>query len=54
MIKDETLWLKALHERNNVTHSYNKEIALEIVRQAKSDFYDMFCVLKNELDKNWL
>ena len=54
MIKDETLWLKALHERNNVTHSYNKEIALEIVRQAKSDFYDMFRVLKSEIDENWL
>ena len=38
MISDETLWLKALQERNNVTHSYNREIALEIVRLTKRNF----------------
>lgn len=43
MIKDEDLWLKALRERNNVTHSYNQNIALSIILQAKEKFYDMFC-----------
>lgn len=38
MISDETLWLKALQERNNVTYSYNREIALEIVRLTKRNF----------------
>ena len=54
MIKDEELWLKALQERNNVTHSYNEKIALGIVMRAKEEFYDMFCELKIEIDKNWL
>lgn len=54
MIKDEKLWLKALQERNNVTHSYNREIALEIVAGAKDKFYDMFCVLKEEIEENWI
>ena len=54
MIKDEELWLRALQERNNVTHSYNERIALGIVMRAKESFYDMFCQLKNEIDKNWL
>ena len=45
---------KALQERNNVAHSYNERIALGIVMQAKESFYDMFCQLKNEIDKNWL
>lgn len=54
MIKDEDLWLQALQERNNVTHSYNQKIALQIVVQAKENFYDMFCVLKNEVETNWL
>ena len=54
MIKDEELWLRALQERNNVAHSYNERIALGIVMQAKESFYDMFCQLKNEIDKNWL
>ena len=54
MIKDEELWLRALQERNNVTHSYNERIALGIVMRAKESFYDMFCELKKEIDKNWL
>lgn len=54
MIKDESLWLKALQERNNVTHSYNQKIALGIVSQAKESFYHMFCELKNEIESNWL
>lgn len=54
MIKNEDAWLRALQERNNVTHSYNEKIALEIVRQAKAIFYDLFVHLKDEIDKNWL
>lgn len=54
MIKNEDAWLRALQEQNNVTHSYNEKIALEIVRQAKAIFYDLFVQLKDEIDKNWL
>ena len=54
MIKNEDAWLRALQERNNVTQSYNEKIALEIVRQAKALFYDLFVQLKDEIDKNWL
>lgn len=54
MIKDEDQWLRALQERNNVAHSYNQKIALEIVSQAKGSFYDMFCTLKKEIEENWL
>jgi nucleotidyltransferase substrate binding protein (TIGR01987 family) len=54
MIKDEDLWLRALQERNNVTHSYNQNIAHGIVALAKSEFYQMFCDLKDEFESNWL
>ena len=54
MIKDEDLWLKALRERNHVTHSYNQNIALSIISQAKEKFYDMLCQLKKEIDENWI
>ncbi len=54
MIKDEELWLRALQERNNVAHSYNRAVAFEIVSQAKEKFYDMFCVLKEEIESKWL
>lgn len=54
MIKDEDIWMAALNARNNVAHSYNKEIALDIINQTKSMFYQMFEELKTELDKNWI
>lgn len=54
MIKEEELWLNALQERNNVTHSYDRRIALSIAEQAKRDFYGMFCRLKEEVENNWL
>ena len=43
-----------LESHGYVTHSYNERIALGIVMRAKESFYDMFCQLKNEIDKNWL
>ena len=54
MIRDENLWLSALQERNNVIHSYNRNIALTIVEKAKDSFYNMFCDLKKEVETNWL
>lgn len=50
----EELWLNALRERNNVVHSYNRNIALEIVSMAKEKFYDMFCELDKEIKNNWI
>ena len=54
MIEDEELWLAALNARNNVAHSYNKEIALDIIHQTKDKFYKMFEKLKKEVDEKWL
>ena len=49
MISDEQLWLEALATRNNVAHAYNSAIALQIVRDTKNKYYDMFCKLDKEL-----
>ena len=54
MIADEELWLSALTSRNNVAHAYNQAIALDIIRQAKTKYYDMFAELVKEIQKNWL
>lgn len=54
MIKNEELWLHALQERYNVAHSYNRKIAMEIVKQARDQFYEMFRELKGEVEENWL
>lgn len=54
MITDEKQWLAALAARNNVAHSYNERIALSIVDGAKTQYYAMFCRLKDEVEKNCL
>jgi len=54
LINNEELWLSALQARNNVTHAYNKAIALDIVRAAKALYFNMFLELKEEIEKNWL
>ena len=54
MISDEDAWLAALQARNNVTHSYNRAVALDIVKQTKEQFYELFCVLKKKLDESWV
>lgn len=54
MILDEDMWLAALLARNNVAHSYNREVALDIVRQVKENFYRLFCELKENVDDNWI
>lgn len=54
MIGDEDLWMAALSARNNVAHSYNKEIALSIIAQAKDKFYKMFEDLKKKIDTKWI
>ena len=49
LIDDEQLWLEALATRNNVAHAYNSAIALQIVRDTKAKYYDMFCRLDEVL-----
>lgn len=54
MISDEDAWLAALLARNNVTHSYNRAVALDIVKQTKEQFYELFCILKKKIDESWV
>lgn len=54
MIQDEDLWIDALHDRNNVAHSYNEAIALGIIRDSKERYIAMFEALQKELAANWL
>ncbi len=54
MINDETVWLKALAARNNVTHSYNKEIAMAIIMESKQFYVGMFAELKETVEREWL
>lgn len=52
MIEDEKQWLDALVARNNVSHSYNKDIAITIVTDTKDTYFNLFEKLKTKLE-NW-
>lgn len=54
MINDEEIWINALFARNNVAHSYNEEIALEIIKETKEHYIEIFKTLKETVEKNWL
>lgn len=54
MITDEAVWLAALQARNNVAHSYNRAVALDIIKQSKEQFYNMFCELKKDMEETWI
>lgn len=54
MIQDEELWMQALAARNNVAHSYNRAVALDIVSQTKEKFLVMFEELQKELRAKWI
>lgn len=54
MITDEEIWIAALASRNNVTHAYNKMVALDIIRETKEKYYDMFGRLKNNIESEWI
>ena len=49
IITDEDAWLAALVSRNNVAHSYNQAIALDIVRETKERYVGLFLELKRAL-----
>lgn len=54
MISDEQNWLDMLDSRNNVAHSYNEEIALQIIKRTQQCYIALFEDLKETLEKNWL
>lgn len=54
MLKDEKIWLQALASRNNVAHAYNQGVALDIIRDTKETYYNMFLSLKKTIDEKWI
>lgn len=54
MIQDERGWLAMLASKNDVTHSYNEEVALALVNRVKEDYIDLLKKLEIELNSNWL
>ena len=50
----EELWMAALISRNNVAHAYNEAIAMDIIRQTKDKYYEMFVQLEQTIEKDWM
>ena len=53
MIPDEGKWLAMLVSRNDVTHSYNEEIALALSKHMKEEYIDLLEELKTEIEAHW-
>ena len=54
MICDEEIWLSALKSRNDVAHSYNQDIAMDIIRDTRDKYYEMFANLREVIQDEWL
>lgn len=54
MIDDDEVWLDALVSRNNVAHAYNEAIAMDIIKQTKNRYYEMFVKLSQRIEHDWL
>ena len=54
LIRDEELWQSALQARNNTTYLNDEAVMLDVARSAKLFYWQMFCDLKNEIERNWL
>lgn len=54
MIQDEKAWIDLLDKRNEAAHSYNENVAAEIIGQTKMCYIRLFEELEKEIDKRWL
>lgn len=54
MIQKEKEWRSLLDMRNLAAHSYNENVAVEIVEQIKKSYIHLFEELDKEINENWL
>ena len=54
MIQDEKGWLELLDRRNEVSHSYNEEVAAAIIEKTKETYLLLFEILEKEIKDKWL
>lgn len=54
MVEDEPGWMELLDMRNEISRSYNEEVAKTIIEKTKSRYLALFEALEKELRENWL
>lgn len=55
LITKGEVWMEMIKSRNQTTHTYNQEVAREIIRKIKEEYFDefeKFLLKMNELSKN--
>ena len=53
MIQDEKGWLELLDRRNEAAHTYNEEVAAQIIERTKESYLPLFQKLAQEIEDNW-
>lgn len=54
LITEEELWLEALASRNNASHAYNQNVALQIIEKTKNVYYPMFAEFRQIAEASWM
>lgn len=54
LIAKEELWLEALTSRNNASHAYNRNVALQIIEKTKNVYYPMFQKFRQIAEASWM
>lgn len=54
MLQHEAGWLELLDRRNEIAHSYNEEVAINIIEKTKEKYLALFEELEAELRANWI
>lgn len=54
LITEEELWLEALASRNNASHAYNQNVALQIIEKTKHVYYPMFEKFRRMAETSWM
>lgn len=51
-IKNQEIWLSMISDRNNTVHTYNEQLAKDMVHRIQSQYVQPFKKLKSIFDKN--
>ncbi|HHE64817.1 MAG TPA: nucleotidyltransferase [Bacteroidetes bacterium] len=51
LISEGDIWMSMIESRNQTLHTYNEEVAKEIVKNIKELYFDQFLILEQKLDE---